>query len=445
MKAIFKWTAIAVAAVFFAFIAINFLDEDLDPRAVAYGKPRAPAISDAENGYYAMLAMGASDGSDGMAHARAWLAEVRAAAREGRAARLPESKQAKRPELCDPREASCLGIVAGKSAELEHQLAQFKEDLARYEALIAFKRFEEVLDYAIGPQSDLPAYQHLARAQRAYLIRIASYLEAGRVEEAITALERELEWQRVFLTQSRLLVSKMVAVAGYWRNLVFITNLLDAKSADLAPFLPRLQAMLKPLDDAVRAFPRVMETEFAFTMTGYGQLGTDISDIWQEAGWYSGWKALLYKPNATINHAYRYYSTLAASVLDAPAYRVIPEWESFAKIWHDLPWWRRIYNPVGKVLLSVAMPDWHDYPLRVHDLDALNRLVAVRAALLAAGVTPEQVPAAIAKTDARLHDPYTRKPMAWDAVRKRIYFEPGSVNTKKLKAGVQNGRVFVSL
>jgi hypothetical protein len=444
VKVLLKWVAIAVVAVFLAFVAINLLDEDLDPQAAAYGKPRAAKVPDAENGYYAMLAMDASDGADGAAYAKAWLDEARAAARDGRRPKPPAREQAKRPELCEPRESSCLTAFRGKGGQAAQELEPFREDLARYETLLGFKQFEEVLDYPFGPDSEIPRYAPMARTQRAYLLRVTLDIEAGRVEEGVAALERELAWQRLLLAESRMLISKMVAAAGYWRDLSFIANLLETRSAELARFLPRLRTMLAPIDARALSLAQAVETEFGFAVASYSQISKDREGGWDAESWYLG-GPLLYKPNATTNHLYRYYTALNGSVFGAPAHRVAAEWDAFSAAWHDFRWWRSIYNPVGKILLSVSMPAWNDYPLRLHDLDALSRLVALRVELLASAVMPERVAETVASSDRRFHDPYTGKPMRWDAERKRLYFEAGSKRIKEFKDGVERGRVFVSL
>jgi hypothetical protein len=445
LKTVLKWTGISIVAVFLAFVAINLFDESLDPRAAAYGKPRPPKIPDAENGYLALLAMDAPEGADGMAYARAWLDEARAAAHEVRRPRRQAREQAKRPDPCDPIDRPCLAVVRENAGQVKGQLAMFAGDLARYDALLSSRRFEEVLDYPFGPESDLPPYASLARAQRAYLLRVALDFEAGRVDKAVAALERELAWQRLFLTGSRLLISKMVAARNYWRDLMFVRNLLETGSAKLAPQLPRLQKMLRPLDEAVRSLPQVAETEFGSVGVAYSKISPDRDNIGQLFGWYVFGTALLYQPNATINHAYRYYSKVADVILAAPAHRVLAESKAFSESLHELPWWRYIYNPVGKILLSVSMPAWDDYPLRVHDLDALNRLVALRVELLAARAKPGDIAGRVGASEQRFHDPYSLKPMAWDEERKRLYFRAKSRRIRDLKHGVEDGRVFVNL
>jgi hypothetical protein len=445
LKVFLKWLGISIAVVVLAVVAINLFDESLDPKAAAYGEARPASVPDAENGYLLLLALDAPQGMDGTAYARAWLDEARAAAREKRPPVRPPREQVKRPELCEPIDRSCLALVRDDPAQVRKQLALFAGDLGRYDALVSTRRFEEVLDYPVGLHSDLPPYVALARAQRAYLLRVALDLEAGRPDQALAALERELAWQRLFLTESRVLVSKMVAARNYWRDLMFVRGLVEDRSARLAPHVPRLQGMLQPLDEAVRSLPKVAETEFAFVRGVYAGLKPDRDNLGDVVGWYFFGTALLYQPRATVNLAYHYHSELAERVLAAPAHRVAAESETFLDSWRDPPWWRYVYNPVGRILVSVSMPSWDEYPLRMHDLDALNRLMALRVELLAAGTKPAELARHVAASSPRLHDPYTRKPMAWDEERRRLYFVASSRRTRDLKYGVEGGRVFAGL
>jgi len=434
--------AVLVAAPLLVLIAINLPDEDLAPEAAAYGEPRAPSVPEAENGHYALLALNASDGADAMAYARAWIAEARSAAREDRPEKPPATQRAQRPTLCDPRTTRCFAYALSNRAEAEQQLEAFKEDLARYEKLLAYRRYEEVFDYRLRTDSVFPPYGAAGQAQRAYLLRTALAVEAGRYEEALAALERELAWQRAFLSGSRLLIGKMVAVASTWRDLMFIAELVQARPAEMQPFAARLQASLAPLDHVLKA-QAVLEIEFGFARAAFDELASGRGERTSFPERIV--VALFFKRNATLNRTAQHFAFLSASVFEQPAHRVETGWEAFSKAWLDRPLWDFIYNPAGKVMLEIGNPGWKDYPYRAHDLVALHRLVALRVELLAAGVTAEQVPQAIAATAERLRDPYTLKPMRWDAEKRRIYFEAKSKHTRALVHGVEKGRVYLQL
>ena len=60
MKAL-KWVAVVLIALFVLplalLFAVNAFDASLTPEAARYGETRAPGVPDAENGYYALLAV----------------------------------------------------------------------------------------------------------------------------------------------------------------------------------------------------------------------------------------------------------------------------------------------------------------------------------------------------------------------------------------------------
>ena len=231
-----KALAIVLLVAIVAVVAINAFDDKLDPGAAAAGEPRAPRVPDVQNGYFALLALGADDGTGGAAYAKAWLDEARAAAREKRIEKRAPVKRAKRPELCDPLRVSCLAALRDMRdakdmkdmkdmkdnvAETEALLDAWKEDLARYEKLIVSTAYEEVLDYPLRLESGLPSYVNLGTAQRAYLARAALAVQAGRTEEAVAQLEKDVAFQRVMLEGSRTLIGRMIAAANYSRDLAF--------------------------------------------------------------------------------------------------------------------------------------------------------------------------------------------------------------------------------
>jgi len=442
-----KWIAITLAVVVVVplvlLIIINLFDEDLDPRAAAYGEPRAATIPEAENAYFAMIALNASDGADGIAYARAWHKEVKTAAQEKRKEKLPESKRAKRQPICDPRQTACLAELRAKSGEVAQQLDAYKEDLARYDAMLNIKRYEDVIDFQMRVESSIPPYFVIAGSQSAYLLRTGMDIEAGKLEEAITALERDLAFQRLLLGNSRTLIGKMVGTANLWRTLQFVSELVQVRQSELAPFLPRLRKWLGPLDAAALNLTSTMETEFGLVKTLFRD-GLAL----KEAGFSVPVEEIatlfFFKRNASMNRSYRYYSGMGA-VLGLPADRLESEASAFTAQWNPEPQWDWVYNPVGKILQGVAAPTFQEYGWRLHDLDALSRLLALRTDMLAAGVNADQAQDFIAKSDAALHNPYTRKPMNWDAEKKRIYFPAKSTGSKRFKQGVDGNRVYVLL
>jgi hypothetical protein len=447
VKKVLKWVAITLAVIvllpLLLLVAINLFDEDLDPKAATYGEPRAATVPEAENAYYALIALKASDGADGMAYARAWHNEVSAAAKEKRSEKLPASKRAQRPKLCDSREAACLALIHDKPAEAAQQIDAYQQDLARYDTLLGYKRFEEVLDYLPALDSTMAPYDLVGSAQRAWLQRAGIDAEAGKLEETITALERDFALQRMLLGGSRTLLGKVVATANYWRGLQFVNELIQTRPAEISPYLPRLRPWLAPLDAGLLRLAPTMETEFGMMKNMLRDdrllMKEKVSDVPVQ----DALNLFFLKRNASVNRYYRCYSRMG-ELMDAPVDRLDAEINSYGTQCYGQPEWNWVYNPMGKILQGVAMPIFSEYAWRVHDLDALGRLLALRADMLGAGVSAEQAPEFISKSAPELRNPYTQKPMSWDAEKKRIYFETKSTGVKRLKNGVENSRVFIA-
>ena len=453
MKKLLKWMAIVllvlVVVPLAAFIAINAFDETLTPLAATYGEPRAPAVPAAENGYYAVIALAAPEGADGALYARAWLDEARAAASANRAEKHPEVKAAKRPVICDAAQASCLAAARAKPDEVKAELDAYQEDLKRYDALLAYKRYEEVLDYPLRLTTSFPSYGALAAAQRAYVLRAALAAERGNVEDAIAAIERDLAFQSAMVTGARTLLGKLVARANYWRDLAFVSDLTHVRAADVRPHLPRLREMLKSPDSAATGMGAVVESEFAFRKSllrnplaegGAASMGLDkVEEIAMR---------VLYKPNATLNDEVRFLAALTAA-LNLPPNQSSEALTRLTREELEMTPWTYVNNPVGNILRRVAMPDFAGDAyghFRLHDTRAYARLVALQAELLAANVEADRVAAFVAASDTRFHDPYTGKPMVWDAGAKQLSFQAHSRQIQQRKLfNTEKGRVFVQL
>ena len=448
IKAITLAIVVLVALPLVVVIGVNAFDENPTPQAASYGEARAPAVPGAENGYYALLGLGASDGADGILHARAWLDETRAAARANRAEKRPAEKRAERPIVCDAAQTSCLVAVKAKPDEAKTQLEAYREDLARYQTLIDYKRYEEVLDFPLRASTSFPQYGPVTGAHRAYVLAAALAVERGDVEAAVSAMERDIAFQRVMMTGARTLLGKVVASAGYWRDLAFVSDLMQSRAAGVRPYLPRLREMLKSPDFPAAGMGTIVESEFAFRKP---LLKDPLAP--QEGGSTPGAVEkmavrFLYKPNATLNREVKHLSAVAAA-MDLP---VIQGSDALTKIFREdseMTVWQYIDNPVGNILWRLAIPaeGKEAYArLRLHDVRAYGRLVALQAEVLAANVEAGGVAAFVAASDARFHDPYTGKPMEWDASTKRLAFQAQSRNMQQRKPfNTDKGRVFVQL
>ena len=427
-------------------LLVNAIDRQLNAGALAMGEPRAASVPLDNNAYLAAIGMGADDGADSLAFANAWLAEARAAARENRPEKQREARRAQRPVLCDASQTSCLVAVQNKTADTTAQLEAYREDLARYERLIDYSAFEEITDYPFGMDSQFPRYAPMGAAQRAWLARAALAVQAGRLDEALAAVERDMAFERHMLAGSRTLVGRMVAAANYTRDLSFVADLLQTSLTDLKPHAPRLQAMLRPIPPTALNLDEVMAGEFGIMKRFLRNPSGDGT----QSGWQEKLRMLFfYKRNATINDAYAFYSGKQQWLRRPPA-QLAREIRDEAADGEMKPW-DYLYNPMGKILTRVAMPSFSSYALRLHDLDAMNRLLALAAEIIAADVPAEGVADFVAKSSARFFDPYTGKPMMWESPDKRLSsslsdaYSTGGAKESPKRFNIEGRRVYVRL
>jgi hypothetical protein len=431
-----------------AVLAINAFDEPLTPQAQVYGEPRSPAVPGDENGYYALVGLGAPDGADPIMYARAWMDEARAAARANRREKRQPEKRAKRPMMCDAAQSSCLAAAKDKPDEVKAQLEAHREDLVRYEALIAFKRYEEVLDYPLRMSTAFPQYGSVTGAHRAYVLRAATEAQRGNIDAALAAIERDIAFQRTMMTGSRTLLGKVVASVDYWRDLAFLSDLMQNRKAEVRPHLPRIREMLKSTEFPAAGMGVIVESEFGFrkALLNDPLAPAEVAgnpDIVEKLA-----VRFLYKPNATLNQEVKHLAAVAAA-MDLP---VNEGSAALGKIMVgdvQMSPWQYVDNPTGNLLRRVAITDSGKEAyqrLRLHDVRAYARLVALQAELASANVETERIGAFVAASDARFHDPYTEKPMAWDAASRRLSVEVQSKVTQQRKLlNLDKGRVYVQL
>ena len=405
-------------------VAINQFDETLDPQAAAWGEPRPATVPEAENGYYALLGLGAPLDADPAAFARAWMAEARAAAKENRMEKSLAKNHPARPLPCNPSDVSCLDTARANAAELTSTLSHYKQDIARYESLLAAKRYEEVLDYRRRITSFGADSGPLVVAQHVYLTQAALAAARGDIEAAVGAVERDIAMCRLMLGGARTMVAKAIAVHRYWTSLAFLADLMRQQPTALEPFAPRLRVMLAGIDASALRLDTPLENEFAT----YKQFVLDaVNAGFNDA---AGFKAsfaekLFYLPNATINGLRRDLFALTEALQRPPSQIKDAAQRATQASLDQYPAWSYLYNPIGKDSLiagatSASITIY--YALRLHDLDAFNRLVGLRLEAMLAKISTAQAAEFAAKSDPRFHDPYTGKPMAWDAVKGRFHF-----------------------
>jgi hypothetical protein len=439
---VFAAVLVLVVVAFGALVAVNAFDESLTPEATALLEPKTLPAPSEKNGYVDMLAIGAPADANTYAAGLKVLEAYRAQDQPGfkwtdewKASVKPATPVVdKKLNACAPSaKTSCLEAVAA-NPELAKVVAAHEAVFVRYRAIREKPEYVELvaprLFDAWMPMA--PSSLHMLS-----LAAAAASVQAGDLEAAVKELEQENAFLRKAAAGAVNFGQKLVSVSYLGSNALFVAEV--ARRPDAQAYLPRLQALMQPLSAQEAGVETAMRNEGKTYAVQFGNLNfaafaSDLNGPWER------WLArLFYRPRETANIWARRSALLSqAAQVPVAQYRATVEnakRESGAMLSLTFP--GTLVNPVGKSLLELmGSTSGLEYVGRVHDTQALLALVSTQLALRAAGAaTPDAIAAALSGPAGRARpDPYTGKPMLYDAKAGTLGFEPNANTTTAIRA-----------
>lgn len=406
----------AVAALLFAWIGINALDEELSPEAqalVAAAAPRSGPI-DATNAVVWMSALTAPQRDDPLEYAQRRLGAALGGGRiDNRAPELALPTLAD----CKPEESYCLPLMSDQAAAIEKALSQ----RARHAQLTARMRaapvFKEVAGAATPglPVSDARGLLYAQSLLLAY-VRVAATV--GDWREVVDDLEEDMAFNRRALGGFTDLTSKLVAIRAVGRNALFTAQLWQCHGEDLRAYGDRLKALAVPVSDVDLSLSRSAQRDvsgFIAVMQSQGRNSLPILAGEQSPNLLGRFEALFFQPRATANaFAARLAPQLPALTGETRAFDDARDAIKSLGVSKDRTRWYwppSLLNPVGKFLAEAFDTDYTTYQASAHDVQAVLTLVRARLELPAKAM-PEDWAALL--DDPRWVDPYTGQRLRLD-------------------------------
>lgn len=430
---------VAVLALVFALV-VNLRDEPLLVEASDFMKPPAASVPKEQNAFYYVVGFEAPLNEDPHKAGLAWMDAVDTTQQKllsGAEAPWPAQPRglAKIEAYCNPEKASCIRWLKD-TTEGRPALADNAPIVARYKRVLAYPGYAEATDPRLYSYP-LPRYLAFGNAQRFHLLDIAQRLERGEIDGALAALRDEIAFDRRMLAGSRTLLHKMVAAGELQRAAVFASDVLATYRKEIGSRAAILMEAMKPLTADERALTPALRTEFAMAATSLEPARLRAEDLGMQLD--TRLLRPFYQHRATVNMIYRL--TQAWSAVDnAPASELGVAMIRAKEAEPEFSARRAIYNPVGKMIFFNNLPQLTASFQRLHDTDALVRLVALQADIVAQDVKPDDIPAFTKKAI----DPYSGKPFAWDPGKNQLWFEPRNPTIKEQKIGGSAGRVSVT-
>ncbi len=244
--------------------------------------------------------------------------------------------------------------------------SEMEQFISRYLKVVSLSDFAEPLNCTIA--TPIADYGTFLKASRFYLSYSLLQLSP---EEFVSLIRADMLFWRKVLSQSETLIAKMVAVAA----LSFDIQLIEA--ANLKPEEKlSLGSAINPLT------PEELDISEAFIAENKMMIREVLNYENYDDPIYQGdnWPALLsgnmlFQPNASANLSLEYFvePLIYLSKLDGEAFKA--EVDQFMKQQREKEaaltsgFFNMLYNPTGKLVISVGMMRGEDYISRVHQLN----------------------------------------------------------------------------
>lgn len=397
---------VAAVTLLVLLVAIAWLLPDATRSAPAQALLDAPpAIDETGNGALLLEGLRAPAGSDSAAFGRARLAHTRehfARADAGPyqppelpadALPLPDTQA-----LCGPAHGACVERWLAQAAEIVALSDAHRAALDRLDTIVAQPRFQAQM--LAHPDAPLTTYGPLAGLLRLRLAEATVAMENDDSARALDILAAQAAFlRRQLAAPDASLIQKMVGTSHLRMHLTVLGEWLH-RWPDAVKDAPQLAPLLADASDAELDLRGAIRQEAGWMAATMNTLRSGRANAAFTGGNASSLLEQLllpafYKRDATLNDWATHAAALDAALSgphDARLAALQAQNRTFlqgAADYGDLS--RALYNPAGRLLLTLAASDYGDYLLRLYDTQAVGRMVALQAALIRDGVGADDI------------------------------------------------------
>jgi hypothetical protein len=440
-----KIIAIIIAIFFVYFVVINWSDEELKPevkQALAW-QPPADAFDD--NGFLVLWGIEApielNAAEVGKKTLKAELARFTTMQKTHKEPPPFDENPAEiddfidwKDNRCDyQKQQNCVDFYLQQGADKLALVLLVQERLtARFEVIKQSKNYVEVIPPMVA--AGFPKYSLLIHASELERIRAISNIAENRMDIGLQGIVNNALFSRRLLEKSNSLVSHMIAVAMMQRDTRILSELMTKYPNIATQYSEQLAPILAPISESKYSLKKTFVNErdwgLAVLSNSPDMFDDEFLTSYLTRSEYF-FRKLGYQPNATLNllymwGQYRVKLTEVGAVNLAQTLKDVTDKQKALLGLGIHPFY--IKNTAGKILVSVAEPDFTNYIERQHDLDGYLKMVKTQLDVMADGVAKDKIVAI------EIHDPYTQKLMPFDVKTGVVTFtgrQPSSANFNK--------------
>jgi len=416
-------------------INLSIFDEELDPEIQELIKPK-PLVLSPDNAYFAYMGISASADKDMMESGMAFVKRYAENRNNGiddmltqdyletLGKRIPDTL-GDNFEFCSVRKQNdCVSKINKQIADMPADDPLLLLQLQRYQTMIKLQKFE--YPFQFSNMSLLPGYSPILKLNKIQISTISQQLNNSKIIKNLIA---DIKFWRMALDQDNLLIGKMIALEPLWTDLLFLSDFIDNHNLNQDD-IKKIKSFLSPLSDSEKSFSQTVNAEFLYI--SHKMTDPDFNSFGSEGNNYS-LLSILCQPNATINAYYNSHILSLKNLSKLPfdeflhyfrqcAYKQTQKGDNCIPNNFEEPNYFKpssYYNLTGKIMLFSALWFPEKHIARVHDLNTMIRLVNLQLSLKT--VDKELIPQAI--EDSEFNNPYTGKPMDYDAENGWLSFE----------------------
>ncbi len=292
--------------------------------------------------------------------------------------------------------------------------------LERYSRMVKLTKYQPIME--VNFASILPSYSEIMRLSQ---LRISNVYLKKETMNTLLTVEEEIKFWKLMLKQSGNMLEKMISVASLWRNYKYLSEIIKSETISVQES-KRIQSMLMNLSKEEQDMTVVFYTETKMALIALlDMMSTETKSMGSLSGIKFKNLSPFWQKNGTLNDAYgrNFIPLVCLSKLTEinfykfhkqnKDYCEFPKEETIKYINFSL------YNPVGKVLVSIGLPAYPDYIARVHDLNGVISLVKLQLELKS--VADEDIENIIKNSSIR--NLYTGESMIYDKEKNEIGFD----------------------
>ena len=387
-----KIIALICGLLLLTFVIINWGDEELKPEVVQALDWKPPTNAFEENGYLVLLGITAPIEMDvaqlGKKALEAQLSRFAAAQKTHIESPAPEQNPAEVDDYIDWKDnrckysaqPNCVDFYLQQGADKLIFVLLAQERLAaRFQAIKQSKSYVEVMPPLVT--AEFPKYSILMQASEMERIQAILDISEGKLEQGVARFAENASFSRRLLRESTSLVSHMVALAMVQRDTRILSELMVKYPKIATQYAAQLVPVLAPISapeyNLKKAF--VNEKSMILTIINHSNNLLENEAFTSELRRLpASFDKLAYQPNATLNMLYDWaqyrikLAEVSAADLDSAKQDLKRNQQTLLGLGIH-PYY--IKNPMGKILVSVAEPDYYNYIERQHDLDGYIYMV----------------------------------------------------------------------